>query len=142
MKDDRGLESDQIHASMTSLLSEATKQLAVFLEKVLPSIFDDWWEQAVLNGLSFQQRRRMKQRNFGTLASLDLAALLRVLDQPSAVHGCHSASQAGQHGMVIMSFTKTSPVRMSPLRPATTDHIDRAATELNYFADKTAYHPF
>jgi superfamily II DNA or RNA helicase len=48
---------------------------------VLPSLFEDWWKQAVLNILSFQQRRRMEQRNIGSLATLDLAALLRVLDQ-------------------------------------------------------------
>jgi len=70
-----------IQDSIARLLGGATKPLALFLEKVLPSVFDDWWKQAVLNNLSFQQRRRLEQHNIDSLASLDLAVLLRVLDQ-------------------------------------------------------------
>ena len=66
---------------MAHLLCEASKNLARFLEKVLPSLFDDWWNEAVVNILSFQQRRRVKERGINSMASLDLAALLRVLDQ-------------------------------------------------------------
>ncbi len=66
---------------MTYLLDEASKNLARFLEKVLPSLFDHWWNKAVVNLLSFQQQRRVKERSINSLASLDLAALLRVLDQ-------------------------------------------------------------
>lgn len=76
-----GVDSNQIHASMTALMSEATKYLSLYLEKLLPSLFDDWWKQAVVNNLSFQQRQRMDQRSINSLASLDLSALLRVLDQ-------------------------------------------------------------
>lgn len=73
---------DDQHAQNTisKLLSEVARQLAIFLEKELPSLFEDWWKQAVLNSLSFQQRRRMEQRGSGALGALDLAALLRVLD--------------------------------------------------------------
>ena len=67
--------------NLNDLLQQATISLAEFLEKVLPSLFDDWWKKAVLLNLSFQQQRRIEQRNIGTLMSLDLAALLRVLDQ-------------------------------------------------------------
>ncbi|MBI1986921.1 MAG: hypothetical protein HYS70_01060, partial [Nitrospinae bacterium] len=81
MDNNSAFESSQIHSSITTLLSEAARQLAIFLEKVLPSIFDDWWKQAVVNNLSSQQRQQIEQRNIGSLASLDFAALLRVLDQ-------------------------------------------------------------
>ena len=81
MTNNSAFESNPIHTSMTSLLNDAAKQLVLFLEKVLPSLFEDWWKQAVVNNLSFQQRRRMEQHNVRSLASLDLAALLRVLDQ-------------------------------------------------------------
>jgi ATP-dependent helicase HepA len=67
--------------NLNDLLRKVTMSLAAFLEKVLPSLFEDWWENAVVNNLSFQQRRHMEQRNIGSLAALDLAALLRVLDQ-------------------------------------------------------------
>ena len=71
----------QIQTSITKLLGAAAKQLTLYLEKVLPSLFDDWWKQAVVNNLSFQQRRRMDQGGIESLASLDIAALIRVLDQ-------------------------------------------------------------
>ena len=67
--------------NLNNLLQRVTASLAAYLESVLPSLFEDWWKQAVLNSLSFQQRRRMEQYNIGSLAALDLAALLRVLDQ-------------------------------------------------------------
>jgi len=67
--------------NLNNLLQKATVCLAAYLEKVLPSFFDDWWKQAVVNNLSFQQQRRIDQRNIDSLAALDLAALLRVLDQ-------------------------------------------------------------
>lgn len=67
--------------NLNNLLQKVTVSLAAYLEKVLPSLFDDWWKKAVISNLSFQQCRRIEQQNIGTLAALDLAALLRVLDQ-------------------------------------------------------------
>ena len=66
---------------MNNLLQKVAVSLAAYLEKVLPLLFEDWWEQAVVNNLSFQQKRQVGQRNLESLASLDLAALLRILDQ-------------------------------------------------------------
>lgn len=67
--------------NLNNLLQKVTVSLAAYLERMLPSLFEDWWKQAVLNTLSVQQRRRMEQRNIRSIAALDLAALLRVLDQ-------------------------------------------------------------
>jgi ATP-dependent helicase HepA len=66
---------------LNQLLHKTAVCLAKYLERVLPSLFEDWWKQAVVNNLSFQQRRRLEQLNISSLAALDLAALLRVLDQ-------------------------------------------------------------
>ena len=74
-------EMTHIYGTVAKLQNEVVVQLASFLEKVLPSIFDDWWNKAVINGLSFQQKQRIVQRNITTLSGLDLAGLLRVLDQ-------------------------------------------------------------
>lgn len=74
-------ESVQVHGSVAKLLNDVAGQLATFLEKVLPPLYDDWWNKAVVNTLSFQQKRRLEQRNITTLGGLDLAGLLRVLDQ-------------------------------------------------------------
>ncbi len=70
-----------IQDNMSQVLQGATRELTIFLEKVLPDLFEDWWKKAVLNSLSYQQRRRMEQSSLKSLGALDLAALLRVLDQ-------------------------------------------------------------
>lgn len=67
--------------NLNSLLQKATISLAAYLDKILPSLFNDWWNEAVVNILSFQQRRQIKERGINSLTSLDLAALLRVFDQ-------------------------------------------------------------
>ena len=70
-----------VHGAVAKHLSDVAGQLAVFLEKVLSPLIDDWWNKAVVNTLSFQQKRRLEQRNITSLGGLDLAGLLRVLDQ-------------------------------------------------------------
>ena len=69
------------HGAVAKHLNDVALQLAEFLERVLPPIFDDWWRNAVVNTLSFQQKRRVEQRRITSLNGLDLAGLLRVLDQ-------------------------------------------------------------
>jgi len=73
------LDDRNTQATLSRLLSEVAKYLALFLERELPPLFEDWWNQAVVNNLSFQQRRRMEQRGIASLGALDFAALLRVL---------------------------------------------------------------
>ena len=70
-----------INGKISTYLGRVTKQLAMFLEKTLPTLFDDWWKKAVLNALSYQQMQRLEERQITTLAGLDLASLLRVMDQ-------------------------------------------------------------
>ena len=67
--------------NLNNLLQKVSIRLSAYLEKVLPSLFEDWWKQAVVDILSFQQRQRIEQHNINSLGALDLAALLRVLDQ-------------------------------------------------------------
>ena len=67
--------------NLNILLQKATEHLSIYLERVLPSLFDNWWKDAVVDKLSFQQQRRVEQKGIVSLSSLDLAALLRVLDQ-------------------------------------------------------------
>lgn len=75
------IERQGMDHSLNTLLNRVTVSLSAFLERILPSLFEDWWNQSVVNNLSFQQRRRMEQRGIASLGDLDLAALLRVLDQ-------------------------------------------------------------
>jgi ATP-dependent helicase HepA len=68
-------------SDISHLLRQASVVLANYLEKILPQVHENWWQDGVVNVLSLQQRRRVEQRGITTLASFDLAALLRMLDQ-------------------------------------------------------------
>ena len=52
-----------------------------FLSLHLPELGDDWWEKGVVTALSYQQRQIVQERGWTTLEELDLAALLRLVDQ-------------------------------------------------------------
>ena len=66
---------------MNDLFQIAAAELARFLGVNLPALSEDWWQQHVVDRLSFQQQRMVQERGYTTLAQLDFAALLRVLDQ-------------------------------------------------------------
>ncbi|HOP08467.1 MAG TPA: hypothetical protein PLF13_14435, partial [candidate division Zixibacteria bacterium] len=40
-------QTNRMQASMAHLLGEASKNLARFLEKVLPDLFEDWWNELI-----------------------------------------------------------------------------------------------
>lgn len=66
---------------MNNLLLKTSGFLADYLGEILPQLFDNWWEECVINNLSFQQRRLVSNRKIKKLNELDLAALLRILDK-------------------------------------------------------------
>lgn len=66
---------------MLRAIQVATGDIARFLEEKMPSISDAWWERHVIDRLSFQQQRVVKELGHTSLRQLDFAALLRVLDQ-------------------------------------------------------------
>jgi len=66
--------------NLTPLLQKITKSLAVYLEEILPDLFDDWWNNAVYEKVTFKQKELIELNNIDSLYSLDLAALLRVFD--------------------------------------------------------------
>jgi ATP-dependent helicase HepA len=66
---------------MRDILHLATVELGRFLNDKLPEVSADWWQKHVVDRLSFQQQRTVQERGFKMLQQLDLAALLRVLDQ-------------------------------------------------------------
>ncbi len=66
---------------MDRLLRSLTEELQRLLSGWLPALADDWWDRYVLNALSYMQRQQAEQRGITQLSGLDLAALLRVLDQ-------------------------------------------------------------
>ncbi|MBW8191815.1 DEAD/DEAH box helicase family protein [Neiella marina] len=66
---------------MHQLLQICTNSLQRFLEESLPKLSPDWWASHVIDRLSFQQQSIATERGFSSLSDLDLAALLRIVDQ-------------------------------------------------------------
>lgn len=70
-----------MHESVRSLLDRTAMSLCEALAQLLPTLDGAWWEKCVVAKLSFQQRQQLEVRRISQLTQLDLAALLRVLDQ-------------------------------------------------------------
>jgi superfamily II DNA or RNA helicase len=66
---------------MNDVLAIALDEVRRFLERNLPALGAEWWEGDVVSRLTFSQQRTVTERGIRTLDGLDLAALLRVLDQ-------------------------------------------------------------
>lgn len=62
-------------------LDVLSHQLVAVLAADLPRLSDDWWQEQVIAKLSFQQRGFTQTARINRLDQLDLAALLRILDQ-------------------------------------------------------------
>ncbi len=66
---------------MNDILALAAAEVRRFLEAHLPALGSEWWKQHIVDRLTFPQQRALTERGLKSLADLDLAALLRVLDQ-------------------------------------------------------------
>ena len=62
-------------------LHSATKELCGWLNKMLPRVTDEWWQECVLNNLSYAQRDIAENGGYTQLNQFDLAALLRIADK-------------------------------------------------------------
>ena len=75
------MDNDQIVSRMNTYLHTSANVLAEWLGKLLPRASDDWWEECVLDKLSYNQREMAIERGFTELGQFDLAALLRIADK-------------------------------------------------------------
>jgi ATP-dependent helicase HepA len=66
---------------MNELLLASAKAISAWLENKLPALGSTWWVDNVIQRLTFQQQRSAQERRIVSLSQLDLAALLRILDQ-------------------------------------------------------------
>jgi hypothetical protein len=66
---------------MLSLLHATVPYLREFLEKHLPQVSKNWWDDCVYNKLTMMQREIVDRKNIRSLSELDFAALLRIVDQ-------------------------------------------------------------
>lgn len=65
---------------MHKILEQTTDTACNYLLQVLPEINENWWNDLVLPSLSVRQQQRIQEGN-NSLTSLDLASLLRIMDQ-------------------------------------------------------------
>ncbi len=70
-----------IISKVNSFLHEATVSLVDWLNGILPRVTENWWEDCVLQSLSYTQRDMAHSRNYTKLSDLDLAALLRITNK-------------------------------------------------------------
>lgn len=66
---------------MDETLNVARAAIEHFLAERLPALGKDWWKTHAVDRLSFSQQRLVEEKHLNNLADLDLAALLRILDQ-------------------------------------------------------------
>ncbi|MCD7825826.1 MAG: SNF2-related protein [Clostridiaceae bacterium] len=70
-----------ITSKMNEYMFRLNERLGKWLNKRLPKITDNWWNELVLNNLSALQKEKVLSSNVQELSGLDLASLLRVLDR-------------------------------------------------------------
>jgi len=67
---------------MIDLLNTSAGIIARWLEAKLPALGGpSWWTDNVVKRLTFQQQRLVEEKKIQSITNLDLAAVLRVLDQ-------------------------------------------------------------
>ena len=75
------MNNEQIVSQMHSYLHTAAIELAKWLGELLPKSTDDWWQDCVIDKLSYAQRETVKNKHIDNLEEFDLAALLRIADK-------------------------------------------------------------
>lgn len=75
------MDSNQIVSSMKTYLHISTNCLSEWLGKLLPKATPDWWEDCVLDKLTYTQKETIKRKGFTNLEEFDLASLLRIADK-------------------------------------------------------------
>ena len=75
------MDTTYITSKMNGYMFQLNKRLGTWLEKKLPKITDNWWDELVINNLSYLQRETVLKNDIHEISGLDLAAILRVLDR-------------------------------------------------------------
>ena len=75
------MDNQTIVSKVNSFLHEATLSLAAWLESILPRVSSSWWDDCVMNSLSYSQREKATNNHFNKLLDFDLAALLRIANK-------------------------------------------------------------
>ena len=75
------MDQKSIVSKINKYLYQATILLEKWLSDKLPKFSQSWWEECVLDKLSYNQRLIAEEKGFTKLSDFDLAALLRIADR-------------------------------------------------------------
>lgn len=75
------MSDERIVSKITEYLHKSTVDLAGWLKKILSRISDNWWQENVIDKLSYNQRIKAQEEHYEKLSEFDLAALLRIADR-------------------------------------------------------------
>jgi len=72
---------NEIPETFSKFLYIAAKSLSTWLKNNFSALDEEWWNSLVLPALTYQQKQLVDRNRISSLEGLDLAALLRILDQ-------------------------------------------------------------
>lgn len=75
------MDDQYIVSKINEYLHQATGLLVSWLDGKLRKVCDDWWNECVLDRLSYRQREIAIEKGFKELSDFDLAAVLRIADK-------------------------------------------------------------
>lgn len=71
----------QIVSKINEFLYSAATELSAWLNKILPRVTDEWWQECVIANLTYNQKTIAEEKGYSKLEQFDLAALLRIADR-------------------------------------------------------------
>ena len=75
------MDTAYITSKMNEFMFRLSERMGKWLNKKLPRITENWWDELVLSNLSMLQREKVLSSDIHELSGLDLASLLRVFDR-------------------------------------------------------------
>ena len=75
------MDETYIKSKMNEFMLRLNEKMEIWLNKRLPHITKNWWDELVMNNLSDQQREHIIKNNIHEINGLDLTSLLRVFDR-------------------------------------------------------------
>ena len=75
------MNTEYVISKINSALHQTTIHMSMWLNKMLRQVSKDWWQECVLDKLSYNQRTIATEKNITKLEEFDLAALLRIADR-------------------------------------------------------------
>lgn len=75
------MNNSYIISKMNEFMFQLNGKMGTWLNKKLPTITDNWWQELVVNNLSTLQREHVLNNGIISIDGLDLAELLRVFDR-------------------------------------------------------------